>query len=122
MRDFHESAIQEGEMSAYMFGFAFCCIDGCASSECVPSVAPFMFGIPGIGGGGEVGPLVRLLGGVGVFFGRANGVVVFGAVPGRGWSWEAELSRSSGVPVMSASLADASLESLCISKGRWCAP
>ena len=84
---------------------------------CSPLVAASKLGIPGIGGGGEVGPLKRLLGGVGVFFGRSKG-----AVPGRGISCDAELSMSSGVLVMSASLPDASLELSYTTNGFCCEP
>jgi hypothetical protein len=68
-----------------MFELAFCCMLGRSPSDCAPSAALLTFGIGGIGGG-VLGPLLvplkRLLGGVGIFFGRSNGGAEFGAVSG----------------------------------------
>ena len=105
MRSFvdFELRLEDKEMGAYMYELAFCCMPGSSPSDCAPSAAPFIFGIPGIGGG-ELGPLLvplkRLLGGVGIFFGRSN----VGAVPGRSDMSDLLRSSTSGVVFMDASL------------------
>ncbi len=98
------AGMHEKERVAYMFELAFGCMRGCSPSDCAPSVAPVKFGICGIGGGDDVpflAPFKRLLGAVGVFFGRSNGAAVFDDVPGR---------PDSAPSAYGAELSDASLE------------